>query len=284
MIILDGKKLATEQQTKLRQRIKTLATKGIIPGLAVVVVGDNPASAVYVKNKQKLCKELGLDFYLIKFPATVTADKISQKIKTLNKDSKVHGIIVQLPLPPKLDAIDLISEINPQKDIDGLHPISIGLLALGKELFIPATPKGVMDLLQKYKISPTGKNVVIIGFGYVTGMPLSLILTRAKATVTVAQDKTKTSDLVKVLKSADIVISAVGKPGFIKGSMIKSGATIIDIGITKQKSGWAGDVDFASVSKKAKYLTPVPGGVGPLTVSSLISNLITATEYWGTGA
>lgn len=279
MIILDGKKLATEQQVKLRSRINILKSKGIVPGLAIVVVGNNPASAVYIKNKQKLCEELGLNFYLADFPNSASADQIKQKILSLNKHPKVHGIIVQLPLPAKLDQVDLISTIDPRKDVDGLHPINVGLLALGKELFTPATPKGVMDLLHKYKISVTGKNVVIVGFGYVAGMPLSLILARAKATVTIAQDKTKTPDLVKLLKSADIVISAVGKPGLIKGSMVKSGVVVIDIGITKQGSNWVGDADFATVSKKAKYLTPVPGGVGPLTVSALISNLISSAEY-----
>jgi len=277
MILLDGKQLALAQNKKLQQRVKILRQKGIVPGLAVILVGDNPASAVYVRNKQKLCDELGINFYLTELSQSTTAEQIKKKIYELNKNKKVHGIIIQLPLPVKLDPLELISAVDPQKDVDGLHPMNIGLLPFGKELFVSATPKGVIALLQKYKISVIGKKAVVVGFGYVAGMPLSLLLARAKATITIAQDKTK--DLAKLLQEADIVVSAVGHPGLIKGSMIKAGATVIDIGITKKGDKWVGDVDFASVSKKAKFLTPVPGGVGPLTVSALLDNVVTAAEY-----
>lgn len=282
MILLDGKKLAAEQQDKLQKRIGALRARGIIPGLAIVMVGKDPASAIYVKNKQKLCNELGLNFYLAELKATISMEQIKRKIRELNQNPKIHGIIVQLPLPKKLNPLDLISEISPRKDVDGLHPINIGRLPFGRELFMPATPKGVLALLQKYKIPVTGKHVVIVGFGYIAGMPLALLLARAKATVTIAQDQTK--DLATHLKTADVIVSAVGKPGLIKGSMIKSGATIIDIGITKKGDRWLGDAETVSVAKRAKYLTPVPGGVGPLTVSALIDNLVTAAEYSGTVA
>ncbi|MFA5966913.1 MAG: bifunctional 5,10-methylenetetrahydrofolate dehydrogenase/5,10-methenyltetrahydrofolate cyclohydrolase [Patescibacteria group bacterium] len=277
MILLDGKKLALAQNKKLQQRIKVLRQKGIIPGLAVILVGQDPASAVYVRNKQRLCHDSGINFYLTELSQSTPAEQIKKKISELNKNKKVHGIIIQLPLPAKLDPLALISAIDPQKDVDGLHPMNMGLLPFGKELFVPATPKGVIDLLQKYKIPVVGKKAVVVGFGYVAGLPLSLLLARAKATVTIAQDKTK--DLTKLLQGADIVVSAVGRPGLIKGEMIKAGATVIDVGVTKKGDKWVGDVQFASVSKKAKYLTPVPGGVGPLTVSALLDNVVTAAEY-----
>lgn len=277
MILLDGKQLAAEQKEKLRKRIAVLKKRGVTPGLAVVMVGQHPASAIYIRNKQKLCADLGLNFYLTEFKASATAERIKKKIGELNKDKKVHGIIIQLPLPAKLNPLDLISAVDPKKDVDGLHPMNIGLLPSGGELFVPATPKGVIALLQKYKIPVGGRKIVVVGCGYVAGLPLSLLLARAKATVTIAQDETK--DLIELLKRADIVISAVGRPGLIKGTMIKAGATVIDIGITKKGDQWVGDVDFSSVSRKARYLTPVPGGVGPLTVSALIDNLVTAAEY-----
>ncbi len=282
MILLDGKKLAQEQKPKLQKRIAALKQRGITPGLAVVLVGQHPASLVYVKNKEKLCAELGLNFFLAEFKQSATKEQIKQKIGVLNKDKKIHGIIIQLPLPPKLNPLELISEVDPRRDVDGLHPMNMGLLPFGQELFVPATPQGVMALLQKYKITLTGKKVVLVGLGYTAGLPLSLILAHHKATLTIAQDKT--SDLPKLLKDADIIISAVGHPGLIKGSMVKTGAVVIDVGITKQGASWVGDVEFKSVAKKAKYLTPVPGGVGPLTVSSLLNNLIAAAEYGRVGA
>ena len=277
MILLDGKELAREQKAKLQKKITVLKKRGVTPGLAIVLVGSDPASLVYVKNKQKLCHELGLNFYLAEFKTGTPDLVIKKKIESLNKDKKVHGIIIQLPLPKKLDPLELISVVAPYKDVDGLHPLNMGLLPFGQEMFMPATPQGVMSLLHKYKIPVVGKRVVIVGFGYVAGLPLSLILARMKATVTIAQDKT--DHLADLLKQSDIVISATGKPGLIKGSMIKAGATVIDIGITKKGDKWVGDADIVSVSKKAKFLTPVPGGVGPLTVSALLDNVVTAAEY-----
>lgn len=279
MIWLDGKKLAEKQVNQLRKRTINLLNKKIIPTLVIILVGDNPASKVYVHNKQKLCTEIGVKCQIIQLPSTTTAKIIQDKIVFLNKDKNVHGIILQLPLPAKLDANELIPFINPSKDVDGLHPLNIGLLALGEDIFIPATAKGVLSLLKEYKITLAGKNVVIVGYGIVAGAPLSMLLANAKATITIAQDKTK--NLNELLKSADIVISAVGQPGLITGAMIKSGAVVIDIGITKKGKNWVGDVDAKTVAKKASYLTPVPGGVGPLTVSALLGNVILAAELLG---
>lgn len=279
MILLDGKKLADKQIGQLRKRMTDLLNKKITPALAIILVGDNPASKVYVNNKQKLCADIGLDCQIIKMPATSTNKALKDKIILLNRDKKIHGIILQLPLPTKLNANEIIPFISPSKDVDGLHPLNIGLLALGEEVFVPATAKGVMSLLKEYKISLVEKNIVIVGYGMVAGAPLSMILTRAKATVTVAQDRTK--DLSKILKVADVIISAVGKPGLITGPMVKSGAVVIDVGITKKGNAWVGDIDTKSVTKKASYLTPVPGGIGPLTVSALIENVILAAELLG---
>lgn len=276
MILLDGKKLANKQIGQLRKRATDLLNKKITPTLAIILVGDNPASKIYVNNKQKLCAEVGVDCEIIKLPTTITSKALEDEILLLNKDKKTHGIIVQLPLPTKFNANEITSFVSPSKDVDGLHPLNVGLLALGQGIFVPATAKGVMSLLKEYKISLVEKNIVIVGYGMVAGAPLSMILTRAKATVTVAQDRTK--DLSKILKAADIVISAVGKPGLITGSMVKPGAVVVDIGITKKGNDWVGDVDAKSVAKKASYLTPVPGGVGPLTVSALIENVILAAE------
>lgn len=282
MIWLDGKKLAEKQIKQLRRRTINLLNKKITPKLAIILVGDNPASKVYVHNKQKLCAEIGADCQIVRLSASTTSKIIKDKIILLNNDKNIHGIIVQLPLPSKLNANALISYISPSKDVDGLHPLNVGLLALGENVFIPATAKGIISLLKEYKIVLTGKNVVIVGYGAVAGAPLSMLLAQAKATVTIAQDKTK--DLGGMINSADIVISAVGKPGLITGSMIKAGAVVVDVGITKKSKNWVGDIDAKSVAKKAGYLTPVPGGVGPLTVNSLLDNVILAAELLSRGA
>lgn len=270
--ILDGKQLANSLNDKLKLRVNKLKRSGIIPGLAVVLVGDDPASLIYVRNKQILSEKLGLNFYLKKFSSTVSNKSLFSEINKLNKDKKVHGIILQLPLPKKLDTFKLLLAIDPLKDVDGLHPINLGLLALNKPMFIPATPKGIMDILDHYKIKVKSKRVVLVGFGKVVGMPLSLLLANHKATVSIAQDTTWHLD--RLTKQADILITATGKAKLIKGNMLKKGVVVIDAGISKIKSKFVGDVDKKSVSLIAKYITPVPGGVGPMTVSSLMHNVI----------
>jgi len=257
---------------KFRRRILTLKQQGITPGLAVVLVGNDSASQIYVRNKQLLCDKLGIKFHLKEFESGVSNDTLLREIKKLNKDIKIHGIILQLPLPKKLNAFRLILAVNPAKDVDGLHPVNLGLLATGHPMFLPATPKGIIDLLDDYQIKLIGKHVVVVGFGQVVGMPLSLLLAHRQATVTITHDAT--NNLKDFTKTADILITAAGYPGLIKGSMIKKGAVVIDAGISKVGNKFVGDVDFASVSSKASYVTPVPGGVGPMTVSALIDNVI----------
>lgn len=274
--ILDGKQLANNLNDKLKRKVVKLKRLGVTPGLAVILVGNNPASSVYVRNKQIVSKYLGLNFYLKKFNSTVSNKTLFLEIKKLNKDKKVHGIILQLPLPKKLDTFKLLLAIDPLKDVDGLHPINLGLLALNKPIFIPATPKGIIDILNHYNIHIKSKHVVLIGFGKVVGMPLSLLLANHQATVSIAQDTTRHLD--RLTKQADILITATGKPKLIKGNMLKKGVVIIDAGISKVKSKFVGDVDEKSVSLIAKYITPVPGGVGPMTVSSLMHNVINSAS------
>lgn len=276
MVLLDGKKLARKEIAVLKRKTAKLKLRGIVPGLAVIMVGDHPASQVYVRNKQNVCAEIGVAFKLKKFSSTVDQKQLLKEIAKLNRQKNIHGIIVQLPLPKKFDPLKIIAQIDPKKDVDGLHPINLGWLALGNPVFIPATPKGILRLLDEYKIKVLGKQVVVVGFGWVAGMPMSLLLANRLATVTIAQKATK--NLAQFTKHADIIISAVGVPNLITVAMVKSGAVVIDAGISKVGNKFVGDCDFAKVSQKTSYITPVPGGVGPLTVSSLIANVITAAE------
>jgi len=276
MVLLDGKKLAYKIRQKFKRRILMLKRQGITPGLAVILVGNNSASQIYVHNKQLLCDKLGIKFYLKKFESGISNDILLREIKKLNKNAKIHGIILQLPVPKKINAFRLILTINSAKDVDGLNPINLGLLATGHPMFLPATPKGIIDLLDNYQIKLKGKHVVLVGFGQVVGMPLSLLLAHRQATVTITHDAT--NNLKNFTKMADILITATGHPSLIKGSMVKKGVVVVDAGITKVGDKFVGDVDFVSVNRKASYITPVPGGVGPMTVSSLIDNVIKAAN------
>jgi len=276
MILLDGRKLADSLIPDFRRRIADLREKGIVPGLAVVMVGDNSASEIYVRNKKDLCQKLSIKFQLHRLNSKASPEKIAKTILELNREPKVHGIILQLPLPAGLDVLPLVSMISPLKDSDGLHPFNVGLLAMGRPMFVPATAQGIFKLLDNYEIKVKGKNVLMVGFGLVAGMPISLMLAGQKATTTIAQDATK--NLKEFALRADIIITAAGKPKLIKANMVKKGVTVVDAGSSKLRGKLVGDVDFANVAKKAKYITPVPGGVGPLTVSSLIANVIRAAE------
>lgn len=276
MILLDGKKLADSLIPGFRHRIESLCSRGIKPGLAVVMVEGDSSSEIYVRNKKDLCEKLGISFKLHLLSSKSSPEKVARTILDLNSDPKVHGIILQLPLPSGMDMIPLLSMISPLKDSDGLHPFNMGLLTMGRPMFVPATAQGIFKLLDSYKIKVKGKKVLMVGFGVVTGMPTSLMLISRKATVTIAQDATK--NLKELAIKADIIITAVGKPKLIKANMVKRGVTIIDAGSSKLKKKFVGDVDFLGISKKAKYITPVPGGVGPLTVSSLIANVLRAAE------
>ncbi|OGB74137.1 hypothetical protein A2V68_02285 [candidate division Kazan bacterium RBG_13_50_9] len=276
MKLLDGKDLAAQRRRQLKRQVAALRRRGVVPGLAVVMVGENPASQVYVRNKKNYSCEVGVRFWLRKFSAGASEAKIIGAIKKLNQDKRVHGIILQLPLPSRLDSLKVISAIDPIKDVDGLHPMNLGLLAAGRPLFLPATPKGILDLLDHYQIDVQGKRVAVVGFGLVVGMPLSLALLHLKATVVVAHGQTK--DLGSISRSADIIVTAAGVPNLIKGSMVRAGAVVVDAGISKVGGKLVGDVELKTVARKASYLTPVPGGVGPMTVSSLIANVVQAAK------
>lgn len=274
--ILDGKGLAKKIKSQLKVKIqKELTTKKRPPGLAVLMVGDNPASAVYVRNKEKACKSVGINSFGSHFPSQTSQEELKEVIENLNKDQSVDGILVQLPLPSHLDSVKLLHCIAPHKDADGLHPVNLGKLVRGEKGLRSCTPAGVMEMLSEYNIDLQGKKAVVVGRSILVGKPLALMLLEKNATVTIAHSRT--NDLASVTREADILISAIGKPEFITGEMIKSGAVVIDVGINRVetpqgKSKLVGDVAFQEVKEIASYITPVPGGVGPMTVAMLLNN------------
>lgn len=276
--LLDGKALSHKIQAELTAQIQQVQPqKGRPPGLAVLMVGDNPASAAYVRNKEKACAAVGIASFGTHFPTETTQAELEQAIAALNQDDRVDGILVQLPLPPHLDAIALLNTIHPDKDADGLHPVNLGRLVRGEPGLRSCTPAGVMRLLQEYAIDPKGKHAVVIGRSILVGKPQALMLLELDATVTIAHSKTP--DLAAMARSADILVAAVGRPLMITADMVKPGAAVIDVGINRVetaegKSRLVGDVDFAGVQPIAGYLTPVPGGVGPLTVALLLQNTV----------
>ncbi|HIK39128.1 bifunctional methylenetetrahydrofolate dehydrogenase/methenyltetrahydrofolate cyclohydrolase FolD [Thermoleptolyngbya sp. M55_K2018_002] len=275
--ILDGKALAQKLQTDLAQQIaKIKAAGGRSPGLAVLMVGDNPASAAYVRNKERACEKLGMVSLGKHFPADTTQAELSQVIDDLNHDDRVDGILVQLPLPDHLDSVALLNQIHPDKDADGLHPMNLGRLVRGEVGLQSCTPAGVMKLLEEYHIDPRGKHAVVIGRSILVGKPLGLMLLAQDATVTMAHSHTP--DLPAVARSADILVAAVGRPNLITADMVKPGAVVIDVGINRITDDGGGrlvgDVDFASVKDVASWITPVPGGVGPMTVTMLMANTV----------
>jgi methylenetetrahydrofolate dehydrogenase (NADP+) / methenyltetrahydrofolate cyclohydrolase len=276
--LMDGKALAQKIQADLRAEIQTLQAQiDRPPGLAVLMVGDNPASAAYVRNKEKACAQVGIASFGRHFPTETSQAEIEQTIQALNADDRVDGILVQLPLPPHLDAVALLNQIHPDKDADGLHPVNLGRLVRGEAGLRSCTPAGVMRLLQEYQLDPQGKRAVVIGRSILVGKPQALMLLAADATVIMAHSKTP--DLAELTRTADIVIPAIGRPQLITGDMLKPGAIVIDVGINRQvnaegKSYLVGDVDFASAQSVAGWLAPVPGGVGPMTVAMLLSNTV----------
>lgn len=276
--LLDGKALAQKIQAELVAQIQAVqGVKGRPPGLAVLMVGDNPASAAYVRNKEKACTSVGIASFGKHFAIAATQAELEQVITELNQDERVDGILVQLPLPDHLDAIALLNQIHPAKDADGLHPVNMGRLLRGETGLRSCTPAGVMRLLQEYNIDPKGKHAVVIGRSILVGKPQALMLLEQDATVTIAHSKT--ANLSEITRSADILVAAIGRPDFIKADMVKPGATVIDVGINRiidyeGKSRLVGDVNFEAVQSVASYLTPVPGGVGPLTVALLLQNTV----------
>lgn len=276
MEIIDGKKLAKEIREKLKLKSNELKEKGINPKLAVIMVGDDKASQVYVKNKSKACNEIGIEFEEFILDKDIRQDELINLIEKLNNDDHIHGILLQSPIPAHLDINEAFKTINPEKDVDGFNPVNIGKLCLNQDTFVSCTPYGIMKMFEAYNIDLTGKNVTIIGRSNIVGKPLIQCCLNKNATVTVCHSKTK--DLKEHTKNADVVISAIGKSKFVTEDMIKSGAAVIDVGTNRGEDGKiTGDVDFENVSKKASYITPVPGGVGPMTIAMLMNNVIKAT-------
>ncbi|MCX6801891.1 MAG: bifunctional 5,10-methylenetetrahydrofolate dehydrogenase/5,10-methenyltetrahydrofolate cyclohydrolase [Candidatus Diapherotrites archaeon] len=273
---LDGKKLASELEESLKPRIAALLKKKVKPCLAVIMAGENDASAVYVARKEDACKRLGIISKVVKFPAGVPQEKIIKEIKKLNRDKKVHGILVQLPLPAGIDKAKAIEAIAPEKDADGFTPYNLGLLALGAERLAPCTPKGVLKFIELAGKKFEGARVCIVGHGLAAGMPLAIMLANRNCTVSVCDKFTQ--NLGHETSQADILISCAGVPGLIKSEMVKDGAVVIDVGTTLVEGKLKGDVDFAAVKEKASFITPVPGGVGPMTVACLMENTVIAAE------
>lgn len=276
--IIDGKLVSAH----LRETVKLDTTAfiektGITPGLAVILVGDNPASRVYVRNKHKACEEAGFKSIQIELPESTTESELLLKIEELNSAPDVHGILVQLPLPKHINEDKVINAISPEKDVDAFHPVNVGKIMTGKYDFLPCTPAGIISLLEYYNIAIEGKSCVVVGRSNIVGKPMSLLLLERNGTVTVTHSRTK--DLASVMRGADILVVAIGKPNFITANMVKDGAVVIDVGINRLDSGkLCGDVDFETVKEKASYITPVPGGVGPMTITTLLRNTLIAAE------
>ncbi|MGC2520646.1 MAG: bifunctional methylenetetrahydrofolate dehydrogenase/methenyltetrahydrofolate cyclohydrolase FolD [Burkholderiales bacterium] len=275
--IIDGNAIALEVRESLRQRVAALAALGVQPGLAAIRVGDDPASRIYVRNKIKACADAGLHSEQIDLPATLTEAELLERIRVLNGDARIHGILVQLPLPQGISAERVLEAIAPDKDVDGFQPVNVGLLAVGHPRFVPCTPLGVMRLLAHEGIDPAGRHAVVVGRSNIVGKPMALLLLQRGATVCICHSKTP--DLGAVTRQADILVVATGKPNLVRGDMVKPGAVVIDVGINRLPDGkLSGDVDFRSVLGIASHVTPVPGGVGPMTIAMLIENTVLAAE------
>ncbi len=275
MKIIDGKSVSEKIRNEIKEQTQNYISKhGRKPGLAVIIAGDNPASKTYVANKIKACKEVGFNSYCVEFPKNVSEETLAKKIIELNNNEDVDGILVQLPLPSHLNEKYILSLIADNKDVDGFSAYNMGLLALGRPKVAACTPLGVIELLKSTGESIEGKNAVIIGRSNIVGKPMAMLLLMENATVTICHSKTK--NLSEITKTADILIAAIGKPCFVKKDMVKEGAIVIDVGINRTEKGLQGDVDFNEVSKIASYITPVPGGVGPMTITMLLKNTLTA--------
>lgn len=271
--IINGKEIAVKKRVEIAKQVQELKEIGVTPGLAVILVGNNHASRTYVRNKQKACEELGMHSILIEMPEDVSEQGLLAKIDELNQDPQIHGILVQLPIPKHIDEKKVIESISPAKDVDGFHPINIGRMMTGQNAFLPCTPYGIMVLLEETGISVSGKHVVVVGRSNIVGKPVGQLMLNQHATVTYCHSRTK--DLMFHTRQADILIAAVGIANFIKADHIKEGAVVIDVGINRNEAGkLCGDVDFEEVSQKAGYITPVPKGVGPMTITMLMYNTV----------
>ncbi len=275
MALIDGKQVASEIKETIAERVTALKEKtGKSPGLATVLVGDDPASAVYVRNKNKTCQKLGFVSFEHNLPETTPENELLQLIETLNNNPEVSGILVQLPLPKQIDSKKVLEAVDPMKDVDGFHPVNVGHLATGEALLTPCTPTGIIRLLDHSGIAIEGARAVVLGRSNIVGKPAAMLLLQRNATVTVCHSRTR--DLAEVTRSADILVAAIGKPKFVTGDMVKEGAAVIDVGINRVDGKLVGDVDFEAVSPRAAWITPVPGGVGPMTIALLMENTLKA--------
>ena len=274
--IIDGKAVSAAIKERVANETKELMKKGIQPCLAVILVGNDPASSVYVNNKKKACEYCGIISIVHRLSNEVSEEELIEFIGALNRDENIHGILVQLPLPDHIDEHKVIQTIAPEKDVDGFNSVNVGKLALNRDTFVSCTPYGIIKLLEEYKINLKGANAVILGRSNIVGKPLTQCLLNKDATVTICHSKTK--NIEQITKNADILISAIGKPKFVTADMIKENAVVIDVGINRTQEGLVGDVEFKQVSKKASYITPMPGGVGPMTIVSLMVNTLKAAE------
>ncbi|MFP2996117.1 bifunctional 5,10-methylenetetrahydrofolate dehydrogenase/5,10-methenyltetrahydrofolate cyclohydrolase [Spongiivirga sp. MCCC 1A20706] len=288
MILLDGKKTSNDIKAEIKVEVDKMKERGEkVPHLAAVLVGNDGASLTYVGSKVRACERLGFESTLVKLPNTTSEIELLKKIHELNEDDNIDGFIIQLPLPPQIDTQKVLMAVDPDKDVDGFHPMNFGKMALDMSTFIPATPFGILELLERYNVETTGKHTVVIGRSHIVGRPMSILMGRkgfpGNSTVTLTHSRTK--NITQITSQADIIISALGVPGFLKAEMVKDDVVIIDVGITRvpdetRERGYyiTGDVDFENVSKKASYITPVPGGVGPMTIAMLLKNTLLARE------
>jgi methylenetetrahydrofolate dehydrogenase (NADP+)/methenyltetrahydrofolate cyclohydrolase len=277
MILLDGKQTAADIRRELAARVQKNREKaGRAPGLAVILVGEDPGSQIYVRNKERACAEVGIESTSFRMDAGTTQEGLQGRIKELNSDPSVDGVLLQLPLPSGLDSGPCLDLIAPDKDVDGFHPCNVGKLTLGMPGLKSCTPAGIMELLRRYEIELGGKKAVVIGRSNIVGKPLSLLLLQKNATVTICHSRT--GDLEREVREADVVVAALGKPGFVRGEMLKPGAVVVDVGINRTESGLVGDCDSESVQKVAGAMTPVPGGVGPMTIAQLLVNTVDSYE------
>ncbi len=278
--ILDGKALAAKLKEEIKKQVSALQSEGVYPKLAVILVGDDPASQVYVRNKKRDCEEVGIVSQSITLPADTGREELAGIIRSLNNDASVHGILVQLPLPEGLDDSEITQLIAPEKDVDAFSYYNVGRIMTGDYSFVPCTPAGCMELIKLSGISVEGKNCVVIGRSNIVGKPMAMLLMQANGTVTVCHSRTK--NLAEITRGADVLVCAVGKPGFVTGDMVKEGAVVIDVGINRCADGkLRGDCEFDSCAAKASYITPVPGGVGPMTRVMLLKNTINAASIQG---
>lgn len=277
MNIIDGKAVSKKVKEDVKAECEQLKAKGVIPGLAVIIVGDDPASQVYVHNKEVACEACG--FYSVKYalPAETTQEELNALIDELNKDDKINGILCQLPLPSHLDDKEVINRIDPLKDVDAFHPVNVGAIMIGDYNYLPCTPAGVMELIHSTGVDVSGKKAVVMGRSNIVGKPMAMLLLHENATVEITHSRTQ--NLADITKEADILVAAIGKAKFVKADMVKDGAVVIDVGMNRDENGkLCGDVDFDDVKDKCSFITPVPGGVGPMTIAMLMKNTLTAAK------